>query len=82
MSASTIKLDGEILEEIKPFLEKKQSLSAFVRQSIRNEIKRKKMKKAAITYSETMNEDKDEINEMSEWESADLSRPMKNHEPG
>jgi len=78
MSATTIKLEAEILEQIKPFLEKKQSLSAFVRESIRNEIKRKKMTKAAIMYTEIMIEETDEMNE---WESSDLSKPVTNDEP-
>ena len=77
MSATTIKLEGELLEQIKPFLLKKQSLSAFVRESIRNEIKRKKMKKAAIVYTENMVEEKDEIVEMNEWESSDLANSVK-----
>ena len=81
MSATTIKLEGELLEQIKPFLKKKQSLSAFVRESIKNEIKRKKMRKAAIMYTENMIEEQEEIDEMNEWESSDLSKPMESHEP-
>ncbi|MDH4199899.1 MAG: hypothetical protein OEV66_05910 [Spirochaetia bacterium] len=73
MSATTIKLDGRILAEIDPYLEKNQTLTSFIRESVQREIKRRKMKLAASSYIKNLEKHKQEKQDLDEWESADLS---------
>jgi hypothetical protein len=79
MKATTVKIGEEILNEIKPLLDKKQTLTAFVKESVQNEIKRKKMKNSAIYYMKSLKERRSEAEELNEWESANLA-PVIDHE--
>jgi len=73
MSATTVKLDAELLQEIAGVKPREQTLSAFVRESLKRELRRRKMRDAAEAYVTLLAGDPQERNEMREWGSARLS---------
>lgn len=77
MPATTIKLDGNILRELKTYIGRGQTLTAFVRQVLESEIRRQKMARAGRDYADFLKSNPEEETWMKEWEAADLEIPPK-----
>jgi hypothetical protein len=76
MKATTIKLDGAILEELRAFKRPDQNLTALVRELLKAQIHRSKMARAAEEYAAFLRENTGESMELDAWASAPLD-----HEP-
>lgn len=76
MIATTIKLEGDILKEVRQAIREKQSITSFVRQSIQAELKRIRMREAAVEYQEFLRQNPDEADDMALWEAADLEKHL------
>ena len=74
MRATTIKLDGSILEELMAFKRPDQNLTALVRELLKAQIHRSKMTRAAEEYTAFLRENKEESMEVDAWASAPLDR--------
>jgi hypothetical protein len=72
MKATTIKLDGSILRELKEFKGPDQNLTSLVRELLRAQIHRRKMASAAEAYMAFMSENGDESLELDAWASTPL----------
>jgi hypothetical protein len=77
MSATTVKLDAELLAEIGGVKPREQTLSAFVRESLKRELRRRKMRDAAEAYVALLANDAKERADLREWESARLATAPK-----
>jgi hypothetical protein len=75
MRATTIKVEGVLLEELERSKPRSQSLSAYVRSILESEVRRLKMLAAAEKYSAFLQHNADERAWLDEWDSADLARP-------
>lgn len=73
MKANTLRLDHELLKEIYPFLEPKQSLVGFVKQVLKQEINRRKLSSAAERYNKFLVDHSGEALIIEEWEKAPLT---------
>ncbi len=73
MPATTVKLDSELLREISKIKSPKQTLAAFVRESLQRDIERRKLRAAAETYCQLLEENEEERRELEEWEAAHLA---------
>jgi len=74
MKATTIKLDGSILEELMAFKRPDQNLTALVRELLKAQIHRSKMARAAEEYAAFLRENPEEATELEAWASAPLDR--------
>ena len=72
MKATTIKLDGSILEELMAFKRPDQNLTALVRELLRAQIHRSKMARAAEEYTAFLRENSEESIGLDAWASAPL----------
>jgi len=72
MSATTVKIDDDLLKEIRRVIPKKQTITTFVRESIRSEVKRRTLREAAETYVRFMAAQKNEKQEMDDWQASAL----------
>lgn len=70
---TTIKLDSSVVREIAGILPERQTLTAFVREAVQRDVRRRKMRAAALLYRETLEGDAAEAAEMEEWEAAPLA---------
>jgi len=70
---STVKLEAPVVREVNELLEGKQTLTSFVRQAVERDIRRRKMRRAAVLYRETFPPGSPEADEMKDWESAPLA---------
>jgi hypothetical protein len=77
MRATTIKVEGDLLDEIEKLKPSSQSLSAYVRSVLRREIQRHKMTAAAERYAELLRSNPAEREWLDEWETAELDKPAK-----
>jgi hypothetical protein len=75
MKATTIKVEGELLSELERVKSPTQSLSAFVRSVLQQDVLRRKMSDAAERYGQLLRENAEERSWLEEWEQADLSKP-------
>lgn len=73
MSATTVKLDGKLLEAIAAVKSKKQTLSAYVREALERDLRRQQMREAAETYMALLRTNPAERAAMDEWEAAPLA---------
>ena len=76
MSATTIKLEGKILKELKEAKRADQSLSALIRELLEAELRRRKMSLAAQEYASFVRENPSESLEMEAWSSAPLHQDV------
>ena len=76
MRATTIKLQGELLEEIEAVKPPEQSVSAYVRSVLRKGIERERARKAAYRYRDFLKEHQEEAKWLAEWARADLATPV------
>jgi hypothetical protein len=74
MKATTIKLDGSILEELLAFKRPDQNLTALVRDMLKAQIHKSKMARAAEEYTAFLRENTEESMELDAWASAPLDR--------
>ncbi len=72
MSATTIKLETPLLEELKSIKSPKASLSAFVREVLEREIRKHHRAEAAETYLEFLKKHPKEATDLEAWEKAPL----------
>jgi hypothetical protein len=74
MKATTIKLEGSILEELMAFKRPDQNLTALVRELLKAQIHRSKMARAAEEYAAFLRENSEESMGLDAWASAPLDR--------
>jgi len=77
MPATTVKVEGDLLKAIEQIKPRDQTVTAFVREVLEREVRRAKLRDAAIRYTEFIRDADDERDWMSEWESADLAGPVR-----
>jgi hypothetical protein len=77
MKATTIKVEGELLEELRRTKPPRQSLSAYVRALLQQAVVRRRMIDAADRYAEFVRDTPEERTWLVEWDSADLVTPPK-----
>ena len=77
MKATTIKVEGDLLEELEKMKPTSQSLSGYVRSVLRREVLRNRMAGAAERYAELLRSNPDERGWLDEWETADLDKPVR-----
>jgi hypothetical protein len=75
-SDTTVKLEAPVVREASELLEGKQTLTAFVREAVERDIRRRKMRKAASLYRQLLASDPAEAGEMDAWETAPLATPI------
>ena len=74
MKATTIKLEGDLLREVRAAKPTAVSLSAFVRQVLHEHLNRLKMTEAATEYQAFVASDAQERKWLDEWTEADLTK--------
>ena len=74
MKATTIKLDGSILQELMAFKRPDQNLTALVRELLKAQIHRSKMARAAEEYTAFLRENAKESKGLDAWASTPLDR--------
>jgi hypothetical protein len=72
MKATTIKLDGPILQELASLKRPDQNLTALVRELLKAQIHRSKMAQAAEEYTGFLRENPGESMELDAWAFAPL----------
>ena len=77
MKATTIKLEGKILDELKNIKESSRSITSLVKEILQQEINRRKLYSAGLEYAKLLKVDKEEKKHFEEWESSDLTNPPK-----
>jgi hypothetical protein len=73
MSATTVKLEEELLREIRILKPQGQSLAAFVREAVERDILRRKLRSAAERYQAFLGENPEEGQDLDDWERARLT---------
>lgn len=73
MKATTIKIEGNLLKEIESVCPSSQNLTAFVREVLSQDLKRRKMAEAAARYEVFLASHPEEERWLTEWENADLA---------
>jgi hypothetical protein len=76
-SDTTVKLDASVVQEAAAVLPENQTLTAFVREAVWRDVRRRKMRKAAALYMEALASDAGEAGDMREWEAAPLAMEPK-----
>lgn len=77
MKATTIKIEGELLSELEATKPESLSLSAFVREVLKKDLRRRKLSQAAVSYEEFLAENPEEQLLLREWDEADLVQTPK-----
>ncbi len=77
MKATTIKIEGNLLREIEVARPSSKSLTAFVREVLSQDLKRRRITEAATRYESFLSSHPDEREWLSHWETADLGRPVR-----
>jgi len=72
MSATTIKLEADLVKKVTALKPKDESISAFVRELIEKEHRARENRAAAVVYQQFLEENPDERAAMEVWESAPL----------
>jgi hypothetical protein len=75
MSATTIKLEGELVARLKKVMPRSISLSGYVRSLIEGDIRRHTLAEAALKYQEFLASNESEREWLEEWSTADLAHP-------
>jgi hypothetical protein len=74
---TTVKLEAAVVQECADVLPENQTLTAFVREAVWRDIRRRKMRKAAALYMETLAGNAAEADDVREWEAAPLATEPK-----
>ena len=72
MQATTIKLDGRLVERLRRLKPRDQTLTAFVRDVLEATVRRQKLRDAAESYAEFLRRHPKEASDMDAWASARL----------
>jgi predicted CopG family antitoxin len=72
MSATTIKLEEDLVKKVVSLKPKDESISAFVRELIEKEHRARENKASAVAYQQFLEDNPDERAAMDVWESAPL----------
>jgi predicted CopG family antitoxin len=72
MSATTIKLEAELVKKVAALKPKNESISGFVRELIEKEHRARENRAAAVIYQQFLEDNPDERAAMEVWESAPL----------
>lgn len=75
MKATTIKLEGRLLEQLKKAKPPSKSVTAYVREVLESDIRRKRVAEAAVEYRAFVKNHPDEESWISDWGNADLATP-------
>lgn len=75
MKATTIKLEGELLESLEASKPENQSLTAYVRAVLQESLDRARVREAAVGYRAFVESNEDEKALLEEWDRADLNTP-------
>jgi len=78
---TTIKLDSAVVREVAEILPERQTLTAFVREAVQRDVRRRKMSAAAEVYREILANDPLEAAAMDEWERAPLAMEPRKRRP-
>ncbi len=73
MGATTVKLDAEILKQIASAKPAGQTLSQFVRDVLKRDLRRRRMKQAGEEYQRLLRASPAEAADQEEWEAAALA---------
>jgi hypothetical protein len=76
MSATTIKLEAELVRKVTVLKPKAESISAFVRTLIEKEYQAREHRAATLEYQQFLRENPEEQAAMEDWESAPLGDDM------
>jgi hypothetical protein len=77
MKATTIKLEGELLSDLEKAKPESLSLSAYVREILNKDLRRRKLAQAAASYEDFLAANPEEKSWLREWDEADLASPPK-----
>ena len=77
MRATTIKVEGELLDQLYRAKPANVSLTTFVRSILEREVLRARIEDATARYAQFLEKSPDERDWLAEWESADLASPPK-----
>lgn len=77
MKATTIKIEGELLERLEQAKPSRTSVSAFAREVLWKDLQRRKLAEAAAAYEEFVASNADEQSWLREWDEAHLAAPPK-----
>jgi predicted CopG family antitoxin len=77
MKATTIKIEGELLQELEHVKPESVSLSAYVREILRTDLRRRNLSQAAVSYQEFLSANPEEQSWLREWDEADLASAPK-----
>lgn len=77
MKATTVKIDGKILDEIVSVKPPEQTLTAFVRETLEGEVRQRKLREAASRYRELLEGNTKLREEADEWRDARLEEPSR-----
>ena len=75
MRATTIKLEGKLLEEVEAAKPADRSLSAHVRWVLQKDLERQRVRDAAAAFRAFIDAHPEERAWLSEWDGADLAAP-------
>jgi hypothetical protein len=75
MKATTIKLEGELLQQLEVSKPPDQSLTAYVRAVLRRSLDLARAREAAVEYRAFLESDPHERAWLDEWDRADLNTP-------
>jgi predicted CopG family antitoxin len=81
MSATTIKLESDLVAKVKTLKAKEESISRFVRGLIEKEHQSRENRAAAVQYQQFLNENPDEYAAQETWESAPLADDIEGKRP-
>lgn len=79
MKATTIKIDGELLQDLENAKPESVSLSAYIRDVLKADLRRRNLSRAAISYQEFLEANPEERSFLREWDEADLASPPANN---
>jgi hypothetical protein len=75
MRATTVKVDGKLLEELERTKPVNETFSGYVRPILEREMRRRQLADAAEQYVQLLRDAPDERAWLDEWDAADLARP-------
>ncbi len=81
MSATTIKLEADLVKKVTALKPKDESISGYVRDLIEREYSARAHREAAVTYQQFLLENPQERTAMEVWESAPLTDDVEPKKP-
>jgi predicted CopG family antitoxin len=81
MSATTIKLEADLVKKVAALKPKDESISGFVRELIEKEHRARENRASAVVYQQFLEDNPDERAAMENWESAPLVDEIEPRKP-